>query len=36
MGRTIGQIAQWNEMVADPEQKAGHLGNELRIPVSLV
>jgi citrate synthase len=23
MARTIGWIAQWNEMIADPEQKIG-------------
>jgi citrate synthase len=23
MARTVGWIAQWNEMIADPEQKIG-------------
>jgi citrate synthase len=23
MARTIGRIARWNEMIADPEQKIG-------------
>jgi Citrate synthase, C-terminal domain len=34
VARTVGWIAQWQEMIEDPEQGIGPLGSSMLVPVS--